>query len=51
MELVRTWVMLLPLPSAKPVAVPEASAAVQLNSVPAVALVKLIAVVPPEHIS
>jgi hypothetical protein len=38
--------MLLPVPSAKPEAVPEVKAAVQLNVAPAVVLVKVIAVVP-----
>jgi hypothetical protein len=39
--------MLLPVPSANPVAVPEVSAAVQVKVVPGVKLDRVMAVVPP----
>jgi hypothetical protein len=41
--------MLLPFPSEKPDAVPVVSAAVHANVVPAVALVNVMPVVPPEQ--
>jgi hypothetical protein len=47
--LTSVWAIVFPLPSEKPVAVPEVSAAVQVKVVPAVGPVRLIAVVPLEQ--
>ena len=46
---VSVWAILFPLPLANPVAIPEVSAAVQVNVAPGVVLDKAIPVVPPEQ--
>jgi hypothetical protein len=48
--LVNNWSIVLPLPSAKPVAVPEVSAAVQVKVVPVAEPDNVMPVLPPEQI-